>query len=102
MEFVVWRITRIIPGSETVERMIPTETLRQRLLEAGIPTEFDGHETFRSLIGKVPVGRSPDDLLRCMRKVCLESPVTDLGCAIRRPSYNQAGDPDAVRQCPRE
>lgn len=85
LEFVPWSISRTIPGTEEVERMNPTPTLRQRLASAGIQTEFGGDEIFKSLVGQMPGGTIPEDLLRCMREVCLVSPVTDLGCPVRCP-----------------
>ena len=89
LDFTVWSITRFVPGTETVERMSPTEALRTKLAAAGIPTEFGGDEIYKSLIGRVSTGTTPEDLLCRMRKICRES-VTDLGCFVSE-----------IRQCPR-
>lgn len=82
LEFSVYFRTRIMPGMEEETRMNPTEVLRQRLVLAGIPTEFGGHPIYKSLVGRVPAHTTPDNLLRRMRLVCSESPDTELGCSI--------------------
>lgn len=82
LEFTVWRITRIVPVMETVERMNPTEALRQRLLESGIPTDFAGHEIFRSLVGRVSAGTTPEELLRVLRHIGSRFTEGELGCPV--------------------
>lgn len=49
-------IARTRPDGGMLRRMVPTETLRARLVEVGVPVEFDGHPTYPSLVGTSLLG----------------------------------------------
>ena len=50
LAFTVY-VERTRPNGAMLRRMVPTETLRARLAEVGVPVEFDGQPTYPSLVG---------------------------------------------------
>jgi hypothetical protein len=64
--FNVYRTTKTWWGG-TEERMVPSAALQQRLAEIGITVEYDGHPTYRSLVGRSEVPVDPGELLQKMQ-----------------------------------
>ena len=56
LAFTVYIARTRLGGALMLRRMVPTESLRVRLIEVGVPVEFDGQPTYPSLIGTSSFG----------------------------------------------
>jgi len=81
----LWEHTQAF-GVKTSDRMVPSEALRRKLMEAGIPTDFDEGPVRCNLIGRVPSHMTPQVLLGILSRI-----------HVRPSDFSESAD-DAIRR----